>query len=299
MLVSLHPEDMAGWFETDIFWDVQGCPCDISTLGSDLISKGYTDNVLIRPYIGTDYEGAVTAGNYRCTPEVVIHGENDLKVMRMLLDIVFWAMNYDDVPQNLMMLFSKPSSKDTKCERVLQALERRGFNVILRPCAEIDTSTIVSFEQLCEEKPTNQSVNSLGRSVESERLASQPVLVFWLVDDCPPKPSETWYNVMSTLRAKGYPYGAESMTAYGSKSKISKEIASDYHNAGVIFKTLEEESEKITFLALDMIDSADLLHWQPANFLLTMVCKKPLILKLMEVVVTSTRVLENDLYYEE
>lgn len=88
-----------------------------------------------------------------CFPE-----DKSAKVTRMLLDIMFWAMNNDDAPQNLLLI-SKPFEDYTACDTVMKALERRCFNVVFRPSdkiSSVDESTIEIFESLCENRPDGE-----------------------------------------------------------------------------------------------------------------------------------------------
>ncbi|KAF3534122.1 hypothetical protein DY000_02036801 [Brassica cretica] len=143
-------------------------------------------------------------------------------VTRMLLDIIFWAMNYDDQPLNVMLI------TQDKCDFVMQALERRGFNVIFIP----PSHRIDSFESVYRFACTG------------------------LLDDCPsnPDPEEFRFLFSSTIREKGYP-NCESVSAYVDKSNFSGDLIKLYRNSGLRVRCVpkDDEMEKITLMSLDMI----------------------------------------------
>lgn len=82
-------------------------------------------------------------------------GDKYTKVARMLLDILFWAMNHDNHARNLMLI-SQPS-KDI--DIFVQALERRFFNVIFKPSHEVAIDH--RFESLCKSPPHPNSQTPL------------------------------------------------------------------------------------------------------------------------------------------
>ncbi|WZZ73431.1 hypothetical protein YC2023_084801 [Brassica napus] len=128
----LPPPDLDVMSQIHVFWDVQSCPTDISIILPVLREKGYHGRVLLRPYL--PYQGDEPLLGYRDdgyarVPSIKVEGDSYAAIARMLLDILFWAMNHDDLPQNLIFI-SQPS-KDI--DIVIQALERRGFNIIFKP----------------------------------------------------------------------------------------------------------------------------------------------------------------------
>ncbi|CAN6839297.1 unnamed protein product [Brassica oleracea] len=130
-LASLYNQDL-DMSQIHVFWDVQSCPIDISIILPVLREKGYHGRVLFRPYL--PYQGDEPLLGYRDdgyarVPSIKVEGDSYAAIARMLLDILFWAMNHDDLPQNLILI-SQPS-KDI--DIVIQALERRGFNIIFKP----------------------------------------------------------------------------------------------------------------------------------------------------------------------
>ncbi|CAA7050490.1 unnamed protein product [Microthlaspi erraticum] len=180
------------------------------------------------------------------------------------------------MPQNLMLI-SKPF-EDTRCDAVIRALECRGFNIIFRPSDQVvsvDQSTARSFESLCKrlaagaERHINHSLTSTGRSLtqQSLKLASEPVVVFWLVKNLPSNPWKMWSDFEAALEKKGYGGVEPTITVFIGKSKFSDEMRKVYMNTGVIVKPVSEEDQfvKVTSMFLDMISWAKSLM-QPANF---------------------------------
>uniref|UniRef100_A0A1J3K255 Uncharacterized protein n=1 Tax=Noccaea caerulescens TaxID=107243 RepID=A0A1J3K255_NOCCA len=264
------------WSDIFIFWDVHGCPTDFSIVDQVLRTKGYRGNVIVRPYVDMKYGDDsfdTTLKHFRFKSRIRVEDDKYAKVTRMLLDIVFWAMNWDYVPKNLMLI-SEPFEDTTRCDVVIRALERRGFNIIFRPSdqvASVDQSTARSFESLCKrlpagaEMPINHSLKSQGRILteQSWKLASEPVLVFWLVENCPFNPWKMCSDFEAALMKKGYDEMESTVKLFIDKRKFSDEMRQVYRNSGVIVRPCEEE--KVTCMLLDMISWTKSLM-QPANF---------------------------------
>ncbi|CAA7050488.1 unnamed protein product [Microthlaspi erraticum] len=205
-------------------------------------------------------------------------GDKYAKVTRMLLDIVFWAMNNDDAPQNFMLI-SKPFENTTKCDVVIQALERRGVNIIFRPSdqvASIDQSTVDIFASLCKRLPVdaemhfNESIKSQGRILteQSEKLGSKGVAVFWLADYCPCNPRKIWSNVRLALKKKGYKGVESTFTMLIDKGRYLDDVMKEvYDKAGVYDIAVSEEDKcgKVTRMLREMI-SWRRFFLRPANF---------------------------------
>ncbi|CAA7050492.1 unnamed protein product [Microthlaspi erraticum] len=264
--------------ETMIFWDVHGCPADFSIVKQVLHNKGYDGSVIIRPYVPYQHEDASLDkkkfGRFKSIIRVRSQGDAKYaKVTRMLLDIVFWAMNNDGMPQNLMLI-SKPCEDTTKCDAVIQALERRGINIIFRPSdqvASVDQSTISRFESLCKSPPVGaEKLINQSRILTdlSRELAWNDVVVFWLADNCPTNSGKIWYNIKSALEKKGYRSIISTFTVYIDKRKYSDEMRDVFNKAGVHDKIISEEDRlgKVTTMLLDMICWRRGL-WRPPNFL--------------------------------
>uniref|UniRef100_A0A1J3EGA8 Uncharacterized protein n=1 Tax=Noccaea caerulescens TaxID=107243 RepID=A0A1J3EGA8_NOCCA len=264
------------WSDIFIFWDVHGCPTDFSIVDQVLRTKGYRGNVIVRPYVDMKYGDDsfdTTLKHFRFKSRIRVEDDKYAKVTRMLLDIVFWAMNWDYVPKNLMLI-SEPFEDTTRCDVVIRALERRGFNIIFRPSdqvASVDQSTARSFESLCKrlpagaEMPINHSLKSQGRILteQSWKLASELVLVFWLVENCPFNPWKMCSDFEAALKKKGYDGMESTVKLFIDKRKFSDEMRQVYRNSGVIVRPCEEE--KVTCMLLDMISWTKSLM-QPANF---------------------------------
>uniref|UniRef100_A0A1J3I8A6 NYN domain-containing protein n=1 Tax=Noccaea caerulescens TaxID=107243 RepID=A0A1J3I8A6_NOCCA len=281
-LASLfHPE----FFKSDIliFWDVRGIPTDFSSVEQVLHNKGYHGKVIIRPYGDMDYgdDFDETPERVRFKSRIIVVSEEDdkyAKVTRMLLDIIFWAMNCDDMPQNLMLI-SKPFEDTTKCDLVMKAMERRGINIIFRPSdlvASVDKSTVGIFASLCKSVPAdvemhfNESIKSQGRILteQSDKLASKGVVVFWLAEYCPFNPDKIWYNVQLALKKKGYGGIVSTFTVFIDKRCYSDdEMRQVYGKAGVYDIAISEEDKcgKVTRMLMEMISWRRGLR-EPANF---------------------------------
>ncbi|KAJ0240659.1 hypothetical protein HA466_0222520 [Hirschfeldia incana] len=211
-----------------VFWDVQGCPTDLSVILPALHKKVYRGRVLLIPYLDMDYQEdeLFKYDGYACVPSIKVQGDKYTKVARMLLDILFWAMNHDNRANNLMLI-SQPS-KDI--DIFTQALERRFFNVIFKPSD--DEVDIDRFESL-----------------------SCPVHIFWLVDTCPSKPSDFRDIFSSTLALKGY--GCfESVTAYVEKGKTTDEVIEVCMKSGLGVRLTPEGDEfgKFNLMLMEMIN---------------------------------------------
>ncbi|CDY36368.1 BnaC04g32760D [Brassica napus] len=256
-----------------VFWDVQSCPIDISIILPVLREKGYHGRVLFRPYL--PYQGDEPLLGYRDdgyarVPSIKVEGDSYAAIARMLLDILFWAMNHDDLPQNLILI-SQPS-KDI--DIVIQALERRGFNIIFKPSDDEVTSHTIndSFESLCKIPPdtANQTLlESPCRTITdvSRKLKRSPVIIFWLVDSCPSNPYEFRNKFSSTLEDKGYA-DYESVTAYVEEGKNSDEVINVCRKSELQVRLAPEGDEfgKFSLMLLDMINWTQ-ASGAPFNFL--------------------------------
>ena len=60
-----------------VFWDVQGCPTDLSVILQALRNKGYRGMVVLIPYLDMDYQGdeLFTYDGYACVPSIKVQGE--------------------------------------------------------------------------------------------------------------------------------------------------------------------------------------------------------------------------------
>ncbi|CDY68563.1 BnaC05g51950D [Brassica napus] len=239
-----------------VFWDVQGCPTDLSVILQALRKKGYRGKVLLIPYLDMDYQGdeLFTYDGYACVPSIKVQGDKYTKVARMLLDILFWAMNHDNHARNLMLI-SQPS-KDI--DIFVQALERRFFNVIFKPSHEVAIDH--RFESLCKSPPHPNSQTPLKSPCRtltdlSRERKSCPVRISWLVDTCPSKPSDFCNLFSSTLELKGYG-GFESVTAYVEKGKTSDEVIKVCTKSGLQVRLTPDGDEfgKFNLMVTDMIN---------------------------------------------
>ncbi|KAF8045552.1 hypothetical protein N665_4725s0001, partial [Sinapis alba] len=201
-----------------VFWDVQGCPTDLSVILPVLRKKGYRGGVILIPYLDMDYQGddLFKYDGYTCVPSIKVQGDKYTKVARMLLDILFWAMNHENQAQNLMFILQP--SKDM--DMFIQALERRCFNVIFKP-SDDEVAIDHRFESLCKSPPHSNTQTLLKPPCRtltdvSRKRRSFPVLIFWLVDTCPSKPCDVRDIFSSTLDVLGYG-GFESVKAYVEK----------------------------------------------------------------------------------
>ncbi|CAA7016584.1 unnamed protein product [Microthlaspi erraticum] len=214
--------------DTLIIWDVLGCPTDFfPSVFPVLGKKDYHDRVSIRPY--ADVDDVVSVDDllkkrsewFKCEPIIRVSSKVDkyAKVTRMLLDIMFWAMNNDDAPQNLLLISKSFEDGTTACDTVMKALERRGFNVIFRPCdkiSSVDESTVEIFESLCENPPDGrQTLVTIKQNLDlfqgriltnkSRKLSKYPVVLFWLAGKRPPSdPRKIWSIFESAMEKKGY-----------------------------------------------------------------------------------------------
>ncbi|KAL0848030.1 hypothetical protein Bca101_021277 [Brassica carinata] len=177
----------------------------------------------------------------------------------MLLDILFWAMNHDDLPQNLILI-SQPS-KDI--DIVIQALERRGFNIIFKPTDDDEVASHTSndsFESLSKSPPdtANQTLlESPCRTITdmSRKLKMCPVVIFWLVDSCPSNPYEFRNKFSPTLEDKGYA-DYVSVTAYVKEGMNSDEVIKVFRESGLQVRLAPEGDGcgKFNLMLLDMIN---------------------------------------------
>ncbi|KAH0869250.1 hypothetical protein HID58_076272 [Brassica napus] len=241
-LASLYNQDF-DMSQIHVFWDVQSCPTDISIILPVLREKGYHGRVLLRPYL--PYQGDEPLLGYRDdgyarVPSIKVEGDSYAAIARMLLDILFWAMNHDDLPQNLIFI-SQPS-KDI--DIVIQALERR------------DTANQTLLESPC------RTITDLSR-----KLKRSPVIIFWLVDSCPSNPYEFRNKFSSTLEDKGYA-DYESVTAYVEEGKNSDEVVNVCRKSGLQVSLSPEGDEfgKFSLMLLDMINWTQ-ASGAPFNFL--------------------------------
>ncbi|KAF2551200.1 hypothetical protein F2Q68_00035875 [Brassica cretica] len=271
-LASLYNHDF-DMSQIHVFWDVRSCPIDISIILPVLREKGYHGRVLFRPYL--PYQGDEPLLGYRDdgyarVPSIKVEGDAYAAIARMLLDILFWAMNHDDLPQNLILI-SQPS-KDI--DIVIQALERRGFNIVFKPSDdEVASHTINdSFESLCKSPPdtANQTLlESPCRMITdvSRKLKRSLVIIFWLVDSCPSNPYEFHNKFSSTLEDKGYA-DYESVTAYVEEGKNSDEVINVCRKSGLQVRLAPEGDEfgKFSLMLLDMINWTQ-ASGAPFNFL--------------------------------
>ncbi|CAN7000820.1 unnamed protein product, partial [Brassica rapa subsp. trilocularis] len=250
-----------------VFWDVQGCPTDLSVILQALRNKGYRGMVVLIPYLDMDYQGdeLFTYDGYACVPSIKVQGDKYTKVARMLLDILFWAMNHDDYARNLMLI-SQPS-KDI--DIFAQALERRFFNVIFKPSHEVAIDH--RFESLCKSPPHPNSQTRLKSPCRtltdlSRERNSCPVRISWLVDTCPSKPSDFWNLFSSTLELKGYG-GFESVIAYVEKGKTDDEVIKVCTKSGLHVRLTPDGDEfgKFNLMVTDMINLT--YSCGPYNFL--------------------------------
>ncbi|XP_013583283.1 PREDICTED: uncharacterized protein LOC106292218 [Brassica oleracea var. oleracea] len=239
-----------------VFWDVQGCPTDLLVILQALRKKGYRGKVLLIPYLDMDYQGdeLFTYDGYACVPSIKVQGDKYTKVARMLLDILFLAMNHDNHARNLMLI-SQPS-KDI--DIFVQALERRFFNVIFKPSHEVAIDH--RFESLCKSPPHPNSQTPLKSPCRtltdlSRERKSCPVRISWLVDTCPSKPSDFCNLFSSTLELKGYG-GFESVTAYVEKGKTSDEVIKVCTKSGLQVRLTPDGDEfgKFNLMVTDMIN---------------------------------------------
>ncbi|CAN6875418.1 unnamed protein product [Brassica oleracea] len=241
-LASLYNQDF-DMSQIHVFWDVQSCPTDISIILPVLREKGYHGRVLLRPYL--PYQGDEPLLGYRDdgyarVPSIKVEGDSYAAIARMLLDILFWAMNHDDLPQNLILI-SQPS-KDI--DIVIQALERR------------DTANQTLLQSPC------RTITDLSR-----KLKRSPVIIFWLVDSCPSNPYEFRNKFSSTLEDKGYA-DYESVTAYVEEGKNSDEVINVCRKSGLQVSLEPEGDEfgKFSLMLLDMINWTQ-ASGAPFNFL--------------------------------
>nr|VDD37950.1 unnamed protein product [Brassica oleracea] len=241
-LASLYNQDF-DMSQIHVFWDVQSCPTDISIILPVLREKAYHGRVLLRPYL--PYQGDEPLLGYRDdgyarVPSIKVEGVSYAAIARMLLDILFWAMNHDDLPQNLIFI-SQPS-KDI--DIVIQALERR------------DTANQTLLESPC------RTLTDLSR-----KLKRSPVIIFWLVDSCPSNPYEFRNKFSSTLEDKGYA-DYESVTAYVEEGKNSDEVVNVCRKSGLQVSLSPEGDEfgKFSLMLLDMINWTQ-ASGAPFNFL--------------------------------
>ncbi|CAA7050486.1 unnamed protein product [Microthlaspi erraticum] len=235
-----------------IFWDVLGCPTDFSSVERVLHDKGYDGKVIVEPYVDEDY------GDY---------GDNPFDEKTTPRRVLFKPI--------IRVTSKEPFEDDTRCSAVIQALESRGYNIIFRPSDQvtsIDKSNVGSFSSLCKRLPVgaevyfNPSIKSQGRILtdQSIKLASQRIVVFLLVQNCPYQLTEIWYNFMSVLEKKGYEGIMSTCTVFTD----TREFSEAYDTAGVYIKPFPKEDEcgKVTSLLMEMISWGRGLR-EPANFL--------------------------------
>ncbi|CAA7039707.1 unnamed protein product [Microthlaspi erraticum] len=298
------------------FWDVTGCKTTFASINPVLEKKGYHGPLIIKPYVEMgspedvdedDLVGILPVG-MECESRIRVRSEGDkyAKVTRMLLDILFWAMNHDDVPQNLMLISEPFEDITKKCDTVLQALERRGFNIIFKPShkvACIDDSTVDNFEALCGMVPkqlTNQRHGMYSSRIltdQSRYLALRPVILFWLVKDYPPSnPKKIWNIFKSAVSKKGYHWIDPQLRVYVDKEKISEEMIMVYKSAGITLKVIPENEVhgKITNMLLDFIRGTRRIL-TPANYI---VMSEPFIDHMSDIVVEGLRLRGSNVLYD-
>ncbi|CAH8316898.1 unnamed protein product [Eruca vesicaria subsp. sativa] len=221
-----------------VFCDAQSCPTDISIILPVLREKRYHGRLVFRPYLPYQADESLLGysddhDGYIRVPSIDDDDDDDdgdsyAVRARMLLDILFWAMNHEDLPQNLIIV-SQPS-KDI--DIVVQALERRdAANQILRvsPC---------------------RTITDVSRNLKQCR-----VIIFWLVDRCPSNPYEFRSKFTSTLEGKGYA-GFESVTAYVVEGVNTDEEIEVCRNSGLQVDVTPKDDEygKFSSMLLDMIN---------------------------------------------
>ncbi|KFK22735.1 hypothetical protein AALP_AAs62920U001300 [Arabis alpina] len=283
-LASLYPQCFDRSPIT-VFWDVQDSLTGDPSIGRALRQKGYGGEVLIRPYVDENYghlqcKPVINCGwdgpdchrdMHVCSPtRVVVKGNKYAKITRMLLDLLFWAINCDDIPQNFLLI-SKP---DTKCSWVIEALEHRGFNLILGPSNDVSL-------QLCKSpsyggKLINQSSKLQGRKLteETRKHGTHPVAVFCLFEeDCLSNTALTDSDIMTTLYKKGY-VDILSIRGYVDEGVFPNEWKDDYKKftygkfgMRVDSVPVEPGYTKIDRMAWDMI-SWTFNHSQTPNYLI-------------------------------
>ncbi|KFK40044.1 hypothetical protein AALP_AA3G322600, partial [Arabis alpina] len=271
-LASLYPQEFGG-SQITVFWDVQDCSTGDTKIGPALRDKGYAGDVFIRPYVDGDHQ-------WSWVTDTVIYALNvdpltrvatkDAKVTRMLLDLLFWAMNNDDIPQNFMLI-SKP---DSKCNSVVKALEHRGFNLILGPSDDFSLPLPLKSPP-GREMLINRSVKLQGRKLpeawklpEGRERGISMVAVFWLVgEDCPSDPKLLEWRITSTIVKKGYD-GVRSITAYVDAEKFTRELEDVYSKTGMGVTLIRENYglSKIDRMSWDMIMTTNSFDG-PSDFL--------------------------------
>ncbi|KAG2328987.1 hypothetical protein Bca52824_000167 [Brassica carinata] len=125
-------------------------------------------------------------------------------------------MNHDDLPQNLILI-SQPS-KDI--DIVIQALERRGFNIIFKPTDDDEVASHTSndsFESLSKSPPDTANQTLLESPCRTITDMSRKLKI------CPSNPYEFRNKFSPTLEDKGYA-DYVSVTAYVKEGMNSDEV---------------------------------------------------------------------------
>ncbi|VVB07529.1 unnamed protein product [Arabis nemorensis] len=193
---SLFPKDISTR-DIIILWNVEGCPtAKDRTLGLTIHEairpKGYRGYMSIMPYVDSENERANVpwSDDNMIKITVVTKGENEYaKVTRMMLDMLFWAMNNDEPTH--FILISKPSKYMTNWDNVVRVLQARGSDVILAPSDDIELPlSTVNLKLLCKHPVAEKLPLSVELSGGVEFGAADHVGVFWVVENenFPPDP---------------------------------------------------------------------------------------------------------------
>ncbi|VVB07642.1 unnamed protein product [Arabis nemorensis] len=252
------------WERSDVlvFWNVED-PIDIdydheslyTPIAKALDTKGYYGEVSIMAYADNE-DFKIPSSDALKKFTVLTKDEGDdgyAKVTRMFLDMLFWVMNNNDEPSHFIMI-SRPSEYTTKWPNVVQALEGRGFNVILGPSDAIRLPlSIESFTSLCKDIP--RSTRGVKEYLELQKFSGTEKCIFWVIEKFPSDPMEIPFIVermKETLKKKGYTDRYVSVMAYFDDEKLM-EVESIPGMTVTLLPPQEKKSTKVTRLLADML----------------------------------------------
>ncbi|VVA94985.1 unnamed protein product [Arabis nemorensis] len=229
-----HPQQGA---LVTVFWDVQDRVSGVPSIGPALRGLGYNGAVFIRPYVDGDHQWKWDAKD--ACPRLHLDlltrvVTKEAKVTRMLLDLLFWAMNNDDIPANFMLI----SIPDPNCDRVIKAVEHRGFFHILSCSDEVSLHLkSAPYGELL----INQSVKLQGRKLREGLEHATSIPVFWLLEeDYPSNPVLAKWTIRSALDKKGYG-DILSITVYVDERKFPSGWKDLYHKSGMKVVFIDED----------------------------------------------------------
>ncbi|KFK40366.1 hypothetical protein AALP_AA3G364500 [Arabis alpina] len=249
---------------TGVFWNIDDFPFPEGhhppnvnhNIKSALRSNGYNGGVSISTY--TDKYGSVDGMVFYFSlsgitlQNKVLKGElrdDSDQVDQMLVDILLWALD-NPAPSNLLVI-SKDMSEETELLKLLQALESKGYNILVAHTEEA-ASAVLAYTESSEW--LSKSLKSLFGGVHPiEKLkhheACTTTTLFWNMEDCPvPSGFDTPYCEKNSSSLDDFSPTDIRFVPTGNKSAIPKKMFSD-----ILFCALENPKASNLMLIIKTI----------------------------------------------